>query len=321
MKKFIKMLAMVLSLAMVITLFVPMTEPVQVAAVKLNYSKKTIYEGDSLKLKVNGTKQKVKWSSSNKKIASVNSKGVVAGKNEGVATITAKVAKKSLKCKVMVREKSKVTYINNRSVEYNSDANVERLFFGFKDQYDHVVDGSGIVKIRIENSGEIVYEKAISFKQYDFGYWTNRLYGERYLCSIDIPISEIKEGKSDSGKIYYQVIEEDAKFDEYSLSISNLPKTARKIDVDTTTYIPDRFNPENKVQIVKYSVSDNKIYITYKMVQVGTPNRGNYGAYIYQYDEDGNIIDDIYIYTNNLTVGDTFTSYAYLEKNAVKIGI
>ena len=75
------------------------------------------------------------------------------------------------------------------------------------------------------------------------------------------------------------------------------------------------------MQIVKYSVSDNKIYITYKMVQVGTPNRGNYGAYIYQYDEDGNIIDDIYIYTNNLTVGDTFTSYAYLEKNAVKIGI
>ena len=113
MKKIFKTLAMVLALVMVITMFVPMTESVQAAQAKLNYSKKTIYIGDSLKLKVKGANKKVKWSSSKKNVASVNPKGVVKGKDVGKVTITANVGGKKLTCKVTVREKSKVTYINN----------------------------------------------------------------------------------------------------------------------------------------------------------------------------------------------------------------
>lgn len=73
------------------------------AAVKINVKKKTITVGGSVTLRIKGTKKKVKWSSSNKKVATVSSKGVVKGKRVGKTTITAKVAKKSLKCKITVK--------------------------------------------------------------------------------------------------------------------------------------------------------------------------------------------------------------------------
>lgn len=58
--------------------------------------------GKSVRLKITGTKKKVTWSSSNKKIATVSSSGKVKAKSEGTATIRAKVGKKSYKCKVTV---------------------------------------------------------------------------------------------------------------------------------------------------------------------------------------------------------------------------
>lgn len=319
MKKMFKLFAVILSFVMMVTILMPISTT-QAAKIKLNYTKKTIYEGDTFKLKVKGTKKKVKWSSSNKGIASVNSRGVVTGECDGKVTIIAKVAGKKLKCKIVVKEASKVTYINNRSVEYSENDNVERLFFGFKDQYNKVVSGSGNVNIRIENNGEIVYQKRFSYNESNFNYWTNALYGERYLCSIDIPVSDIKEGKNNSGKLYYKVTDQAGEFDEYSLNVSNLPQAKRKIEVDTNSYIPDKYNPENKAQIIKYNVTNDKIFLTYKMVQIGTPDRGNYGAYVYQYDKDGNIISEMYLYTNNLTVGTTVTDSYYLENDTVRIG-
>lgn len=69
-------------------------------------SKSSISMGTGKKytLKVNGTKQKVKWSSSNKAIATVSSKGVVTGKKAGSVKITAKVGSKKYICKVTVKK-------------------------------------------------------------------------------------------------------------------------------------------------------------------------------------------------------------------------
>ena len=61
---------------------------VKAAAPKLNKKKATIYVGHTEKLKVNRAKGKVKWTSSQKKIATVSSKGVVKGKQAGKTTIT-----------------------------------------------------------------------------------------------------------------------------------------------------------------------------------------------------------------------------------------
>lgn len=76
------------------------------AAPKLNKKSATITVGQTVKLKVKGTKKKVKWSSTNKAVCTVNKSGLVKGKKAGSAVIKAKVKKKTLKCKVTVKAKS-----------------------------------------------------------------------------------------------------------------------------------------------------------------------------------------------------------------------
>ena len=72
----------------------------------LNKKKAEISTGQSVTLKVKGTKQKPKWTSSNKKIATVSKKGVVTGRSAGNVIIKAKVGGKTLKCKVTVKAPS-----------------------------------------------------------------------------------------------------------------------------------------------------------------------------------------------------------------------
>lgn len=83
-------------------LFLPHGELAQAATPKLNKTNTTLAKGKRLQLKVSGTSQKIKWSTSNKKIALVSNKGVVKAKSKGTAKITAKVGKKKLTCKVTV---------------------------------------------------------------------------------------------------------------------------------------------------------------------------------------------------------------------------
>ena len=71
-------------------------------AITISNTKLTLVKGHKETLRVDGTKKKVKWKSSKTSVATVNSKGVVKAKKAGTCTITAKVGKKKLKCKVTV---------------------------------------------------------------------------------------------------------------------------------------------------------------------------------------------------------------------------
>lgn len=75
--------------------------------ITLNKKKVTLRVGESTLLKVKGTKKKVVWKSSKKKVATVSKKGNVTAKKAGNAKITAKTAGKKLVCKVTVRKKAK----------------------------------------------------------------------------------------------------------------------------------------------------------------------------------------------------------------------
>ena len=83
--------------------------------ITLNYKKKNVSVGDTITLKVKTVKPKgaikrVFWSSSNKKIATVNTKGKVKVKKSGTVTIVAKsrVNKKIVaKCKLKVYKATK----------------------------------------------------------------------------------------------------------------------------------------------------------------------------------------------------------------------
>lgn len=71
---------------------------------KLNKKKVTLKVGKTVKLKLKHAK-KVKWSSNNKKVATVNKKGKVKAKKAGKAKIVAKYKGKKYTCKVTVKKK------------------------------------------------------------------------------------------------------------------------------------------------------------------------------------------------------------------------
>ena len=68
----------------------------------LNKTSITIYTGKSYQLKLNGTQQKITWSSSNKSIATVNSKGKITAKKVGTTYVKAKVQGKVYSCKINI---------------------------------------------------------------------------------------------------------------------------------------------------------------------------------------------------------------------------
>lgn len=95
-----------LSLAMVIpTTLLPVSPiTVEAATVKINKKSLTLEVGNSHTLKIIGTKQKVKWASSNKSVATISNKGKVIAKSHGKATITAIVNSKKYTCKVTIKK-------------------------------------------------------------------------------------------------------------------------------------------------------------------------------------------------------------------------
>lgn len=108
--------------AVLIAMFAVMMVPIQAkASVMLNAKTKTMSIGEKATLRVYGATSKVKWSSSNKKVATVTQGGKVTAKNAGTATIKAKVSKKTLKCKITVKKpaktyESKVVYEDENAI-------------------------------------------------------------------------------------------------------------------------------------------------------------------------------------------------------------
>ena len=75
----------------------------------LNKTQLNLYIGSSQMLAVRNTKAKVRWSSSNSSVASVNSRGKVIAKRAGTSIITASVSGKKLRCRVAVKSALEVS--------------------------------------------------------------------------------------------------------------------------------------------------------------------------------------------------------------------
>ena len=107
MKKFLLSCLIVLSVLLVMPVVVPALQntcTVQAASVKINKKKITLNVKENYTLKIKGTSKKAKWSSNNKKIATINSNGKITAKKKGNVTITAKVGGKKYKCKIKVEK-------------------------------------------------------------------------------------------------------------------------------------------------------------------------------------------------------------------------
>ena len=143
----------ILTVITILLLIVCMAVPVS-AAGKINKKKATLKVGQTLQLKVTGTKGKVKWKSSKKSVATVSSKGRVKAKKKGSATITAKVGKKKYTCKVTVKKpatNSNGGFSGNTNTNANTSGkknvvtyHAESTPYGavaiLENHYDHTVD-------------------------------------------------------------------------------------------------------------------------------------------------------------------------------------
>lgn len=113
----LKSISLILIMTLIITsLFVPaMANKDVYAATKtgLSFKKATVNKGETVQLSLSiakaDSKKTIKWSSSKKKVASVNKAGLVTGKKAGKAKITAKVGKKKYKCTITVKNAGKGT--------------------------------------------------------------------------------------------------------------------------------------------------------------------------------------------------------------------
>ena len=107
MKKKISLVLM--CVVMVLLCTVPASAKVKLNKKSINYSTAATKFKRNYTLKITGTKKKVKWKSSNKKVATIKSLGKtkarVTLKGFGKATITATVKGKKYKCKVTVKKK------------------------------------------------------------------------------------------------------------------------------------------------------------------------------------------------------------------------
>ena len=121
MNKMKRILTVVLTLALLITMMPSNLTGVNAKTVTKLSSKKIVLQvGKTKKLKVKNKPAgvKVTWKSSKKKVATVSKKGKVKAKKAGKTTITAKVGKKKYKCRVIVRNKT-----NNVSQNVTKPAN------------------------------------------------------------------------------------------------------------------------------------------------------------------------------------------------------
>ncbi|MCM1180569.1 MAG: NlpC/P60 family protein [Clostridium sp.] len=131
-----KILMVLLTLFLTAGLFVKVEVVEAAGAVKLNKQKIVLEMEDSYQLKVKNTTKKIKWSSSDKKVVKVNSKGTLTPTGVGAATVTAKVGSKKYKCKVTV-------------ADYNGMSEEQKAVVSYALQYvgnRYVYGGSSLTK-------------------------------------------------------------------------------------------------------------------------------------------------------------------------------
>ena len=166
-----------LPLMLILMLILGISMPANAAAnPRLNSTKKVLYVGKTSQLKVVNWKKAVKWSSSNNKVVKVSSKGKITAVKTGTATVKARIAKKTLTCKVTVKSpgmsvKKAVLYVKGKSLQLKvngvsgktvwSSANKKIFKVSSKGKITAVKTGTTVVKAKI---GKKVYTCKVTVK-------------------------------------------------------------------------------------------------------------------------------------------------------------
>lgn len=163
-----------LVMALAVGVVVPMNDnqvgntAVVQAAEKLSTTKITMTKGKTAKIKVSGTKSKVTYKTSNKKIATVSAKGVVKGVSKGSTTIKVKVGKKTYKVSVKVEKpsisKSSVSLKKGATYKLKVNATSRKVKWTSNNKKVATVSGSG--KVTAKGKGQAIITAKLNDKSY-----------------------------------------------------------------------------------------------------------------------------------------------------------
>lgn len=259
------------------------------ATIKLNKTKLTLDEGKSYTLKLTGTTKTVKWSTSNKAVATVSSKGVVKAVKAGTATITAKVSSKKYTCKVTVKEVfnaqkavknlSATTYDTNRGVlqivknNYSFPMELHATIV-YYDADNQMIDKSSAANYHFEKGKECVLFFYAPIDS-DYNYVAYDHYKITYSASaISFTKSNLKDIK----------IESNIGADNVMVEVTN--------DGDSTCEY-------TQIYIIFYKDGEVVGY-DYRYANVNDPGSIDYLDFSFPYDEsyDTIDIDDYSVYVN-----------------------
>lgn len=113
--------------------FVPSSEVSAAGTAKISAENFSLNSGAVRTLAVSGASGTVKWSTSNKRVVSIQksgSKAIITAKRKGTATITARIGKNKLQCKVKVSGKKVLTAYFSRTGNSRKIARYIQKFLG-----------------------------------------------------------------------------------------------------------------------------------------------------------------------------------------------
>ena len=178
--------------------------PADAASAKLSKTEATLDVGEIVKLKVKNTTKTVTWSSSDATIARVSKKGTVYALSEGSCTITAKVGKKNLECKVSVTDsatKSLDSSVTINDVKVPISSKWEKVdVVSTKNVYQYIIDKTVYKGISVQITP--LNEKDCS----DFN--SSK---ENFETACKIVVESFKK-EFGSDEVTYEIIETDAGF-------------------------------------------------------------------------------------------------------------
>lgn len=152
MKKMKKLLLLVL---IALSLTAPSTVPIigsvesVQAAAQISKKNAVLLTGQTMQLKVKDADSKIKWSSSNKTVATVKNNGLVTAKKKGTAVITAETDKTVLQCKVTVQtpriSQSSRTLNKGKTVRLTVSGTNQKITWKTSNSRVATVSASGVV--------------------------------------------------------------------------------------------------------------------------------------------------------------------------------
>lgn len=134
----------------------------------LNKTAAVLIKGQTLQLKLSGTRAKITWSSSDQSVASVSTAGKVTAKKKGTATVTAQSGGKKYTCKITVEtpklNKTSITVVKGKTYKLKLSGTTQTVKWSSSDRAVARVSGTG--KVRGIKAGECTVTAQVGKKKY-----------------------------------------------------------------------------------------------------------------------------------------------------------